>query len=108
MHTHTSLLCIYVLYTSMDNKKTTMALAVVAIFSISMTANAFASHGSNAIACEADGYEAGQDDSFSQKLYETCEEVVGGADAYYEGFIEGCMSVEGNTRDVCELATDAD
>ena len=37
-----------------------------------------------------------------------CEEVVGGADAYYEGFIEGCMSVEGNTRDVCELATDAD
>jgi hypothetical protein len=92
----------------MDNKKTTMALAVVAIFSISMTANAFASHGSNAIACEADGYEAGRDDSFSQKLYETCEEVVGGADAYYEGFIEGCMSVEGNTRDVCELATDAD
>ena len=53
MHTHTSLLCIYVLHTSMDNKKTTMALAVVAIFSISMTANAFASHGSNAIACEA-------------------------------------------------------
>jgi hypothetical protein len=70
--------------------------------------DAFASHGSNAIACEADGYEAGQDDSFSQKLYEMCEEVVGGADAYYEGFIEGCMSVEGNTRDVCELATDAD
>ena len=102
-----SLLCIYVLYASMDNKKTTMALAVVAIFSISMTANAFASHGSNAIACEADGYEAGRDDSFSQELYETCEEV-GGADEYYEGFIDGCMSVEGNTRDVCELATDAD
>jgi hypothetical protein len=102
-----SLLCIYVLYASMDNEKTTMALAVVAIFSISMTANAFASHGSNAIACEADGYEAGRDDSFSQELYETCEEV-GGADEYYEGFIEGCTSVEGNTRDVCELATDAD
>jgi hypothetical protein len=102
-----SLLGIYVLYASMDNKKTTMALAIVAIFSISMTANAFASHGSNAIACEVDGYEAGRDGSFSQKLYETCEEV-GGADAYYEGFIEGCTSVEGNTRDVCELATDAD
>ena len=69
--------------------------------------DAFASHGSNAIACEADGYEAGRDDSFNQELYETCEEV-GGADAYYEGFLEGCMSVEGNTRDVCELATDAD
>ena len=69
--------------------------------------DAFASHGSNAIACEADGYEAGRDDSFSQDLFDMCGEVVGGADAY-EGFIEGCMSVEGNTRDVCELATDAD
>jgi hypothetical protein len=27
-------------------------------------------------------------------------------DAYYDAFIEGCMSVEGNTRDVCEAATD--
>jgi hypothetical protein len=34
-----------------------------------------------------------------------CEEV-GGADEYYDAFIEGCMSVEGNTRDVCEAATD--
>ena len=42
-----------------------------------------------------------------QELYKTCEEV-GGADAYYEGFIEGCMSIEGNTRDVCELVTDFD
>ena len=92
----------------MDNKKTTMALAVVAIFSIStMVVPSYASHGSSPIACEADGYEAGRDGSFSQELYETCEEV-GGADEYYEGFIDGCMSVEGNTRDVCELATDAD
>ena len=58
-------------------------------------------------ACEADGYEAGRDGAFSQELYETCEEVDG-ADAYYQGFIDGCMSVEGNTRDVCESATDAD
>jgi hypothetical protein len=27
--------------------------------------------------------------------------------AYYEGFIDGCTSVEGNTREVCESATDA-
>ena len=49
---------------------------------------AYASHGSSPIACEADGYEAGLDGPFSQKLYETCEEV-GGADEYYNGFING-------------------
>jgi hypothetical protein len=40
---------------------------------------------------------------FSQELYDMC------GDTYYEAFIEGCMSVEGNsnTRDVCESATDA-
>lgn len=85
-----------------------IALAVVAIFSISiMMVSANASHGSSPAACEADGYEAGRDGAFSQELYETCEEVDG-ADAYYQGFIDGCMSVEGNTRDVCESATDAD
>lgn len=26
---------------------------------------------------------------------------------YYDGFIDVCMSVQGNTRDVCEYATDA-
>ena len=74
-----------------------IALAVVAIFSISiMMVSANASHGSSPAACEADGYEAGRDGPFSQELYETCEEV------------DGCMSVVGNTRDVCESATDAD
>ena len=61
---------------------------------------------SSPIACEADGYEAGLDGPFSQKLYETCEEV-GGADEYYNGFINGCMSAN-NTKDVCEQATDAE
>jgi hypothetical protein len=90
----------------MNSKMT--ALAVVAIFSIStMMVSANASHGSSPAACEADGYEAGRDGAFSQELYETCEEVDG-AEAYYQGFIDGCMSVEGNTRDVCESATDAD
>ena len=54
----------------------------------------------------ADGYEAGLDGPFSQELYEMYEEV-GGADAYYQGFMEGCMSVEDNTRDDCESATDS-
>jgi hypothetical protein len=39
--------------------------------------------------------------------YSSCGEEEGGADAYYDIFIDGCMSVEGNTREVCEQATDA-
>ena len=27
---------------------------------------------------------------------------------YYDAYVEGCMSIEGNTRDMCESATDAD
>jgi hypothetical protein len=83
-----------------------LLLSVMVVGITALMPNAFASHGSSPAACEADGYEAGLDGPFSQELYEMCEEV-GGADAYYQGFIEGCMSVEGNTRDVCRSATDA-
>ena len=92
----------------MKTTLTTKAIAIVLTIGVTgITPNANASHGSSAIACEADGSEAGRDGPFNQELYEQCGEV-GGADAYYEGFIEGCMSVEGNTKDVCESATDAD
>jgi hypothetical protein len=83
-----------------------IALAVVAIFSIStMMVSANASHSVSPNACYNDGQAAGEDGAFSQELYEFCEQY---GDEYYEGFIDGCMSVEGNTRDVCESATDAD
>jgi hypothetical protein len=29
-------------------------------------------------------------------------------DTYNDNYVDGCMSVEGNTRDKCESATDAD
>jgi hypothetical protein len=83
--------------------KSIMVMAITIVMSIGIPTAAFAS---SPAACEADGYEAGRDGPFSQELYETCAEV-GGADEYYEGFIDGCMSVEGNTREVCESATDA-
>jgi hypothetical protein len=88
--------------------KSVIVMAVIIAMSIGIVGNtnAFASHGSSPAACEADGYEAGREGPFSQELYETCGEV-GGADAYYEGFIEGCMSV-GNTEETCEQATDAE
>ena len=66
------------------------------------TMMAYASHSSDPIACEGDGLYDGKNNPFSQELYDMC------GDTYYDAFIEGCMSVEGNTRDDCEQATDAD
>jgi hypothetical protein len=57
--------------------------------------------------CRNAGYNDGQNGPFSQPTYDHCGDEEDGADAYYDGFIDGCMSVEGNTRDVCESATDS-
>jgi hypothetical protein len=62
--------------------------------------NVFASHGTDFASCNNDGLYDGENGPFSQELYDMC------GDTYYDAFIEGCMSVEGNTRDVCESATD--
>ena len=56
--------------------------------------------------CRDAGYEHGQNGPFSVDTYDHCGDEKGGDDAYYKGFIDGCMSVEGNTKDVCESATD--
>jgi hypothetical protein len=76
-----------------------LALMVTAI----IIPNALASHSVSPNACYSDGIDAGQNDEFSQELYEFCEEY---GEEYYNGFIEGCMSVD-NSREVCETATDA-
>lgn len=53
--------------------------------------------------CYKAGYKDGQNGPFDTEIYhDNCE----GKGKYYDGFIDGCMS-EGNTRDVCESATDA-
>jgi hypothetical protein len=57
--------------------------------------------------CYNAGYDDGQNGPFSKGTYDHCGEEAGGNDAYYDSFIDGCMSVEDNTRDVCESATDA-
>jgi hypothetical protein len=94
----------------MMSKKYVIVIALVGIFSISAmvmpttTTNTYASHSVSPNACYNDGEEAGENGEFSPELYEFCE---GYGDEYYEGFIDGCMSVEGNTRQVCESATDA-
>jgi hypothetical protein len=53
--------------------------------------------------CFNAGYRDGLDHPFDHEKYEECKAA---ASSYYHGFINGCMSVEGNTREVCENATD--
>jgi hypothetical protein len=50
--------------------------------------------------CYKKGVSDGKDNPFNSRTFEKC-----GHD-YYKGFIKGCTSVEGNTKDVCESATD--
>ncbi|HYZ58338.1 MAG TPA: hypothetical protein VE544_01675 [Nitrososphaeraceae archaeon] len=57
--------------------------------------------------CRDAGYDDGRNGPFEQGTYNHCGDEPGGDKAYLDGFIDGCISVEGNTRDVCESATDA-
>jgi hypothetical protein len=51
--------------------------------------------------CYERGIIDGEDHPFNQGTYDRC------GDDYYQGFLQGCISVEGNDRDICESATDA-
>ena len=53
--------------------------------------------------CWYDGYADGQDHPFNHDRYEDCKDK---GNQYYCAFIHGCKSVEGNTEDTCESATD--
>ena len=62
--------------------------------------------GSGDSSCYNSGFNDGQMAHLVNQ-HGICGDEEGGDDAYYAGFIDGCISVEGNTRDVCESATDA-
>ena len=53
------------------------------------------------VSCYDRGIIDGEDHPFSQNTHSKC------GDDYYQGFIQGCMSVEGNDKAICESATDA-
>jgi hypothetical protein len=53
------------------------------------------------IYCYERGFRDGEEYPFNQNIYDDC------GDACYKGFIKVCMSVKGNRREACELATDA-
>jgi hypothetical protein len=56
------------------------------------------------------GYSQGQDKPFQFGNFDSCEMFRGEYDneknPYYEGFLDGYKSIEGNTEEVCESATD--
>ena len=56
--------------------------------------------------CYDAGYDDGQNGPFNEPTWDHCGDEEGGDDAYYDGFIDGCMDA-GNSRDVCESATDS-
>jgi hypothetical protein len=52
--------------------------------------------------CREIGYSDGQNGDFDHGVYnDGCDDV------YMNGFIDGCMDVEGNTLGVCQNAADA-
>ena len=64
-------------------------------------------NGSSEGGCYNVGYDDGRNGSFSEDAFQDNCGPLDGDNRYYQGFIDGCMSVEGNTRDVCESVTDA-
>ncbi len=52
------------------------------------------------VSCFDRGFIDGEDHPFNQRTFDHC------GDDYYQGFISGCVSVESNSRDTCESATD--
>ena len=87
-----------------------MSLLVAIITSaISTLPIAFASTGvlENAQDCYDAGHEDGRDSPFDGGANDICKQFTDDqGNPYYRGFTNGCMSVEGNTMDVCESATD--
>jgi hypothetical protein len=80
---------------------TVVPIVITILTSVYGYSDAFASHGSDTTSCQNDGLYDGKNNPFSQELFEMC------GNTYHDAYIEGCMSVQGNTRDVCESATDA-
>ena len=56
--------------------------------------------------CYNVGYEDGRNGEFERDAFTDNCGPLNSENRYYKGFIDGCLSVEGNTRDVCESATD--
>ena len=72
-------------------------LAIVATLSATMAV--IPVHADNK--CYKTGYENGRNGPFDQDLFTAC------GNDYEHGFMDGCLSVVGNVKEVCNLAEDA-
>lgn len=83
------------------NCKTTILSATVLVLATLLVINSVTS----VIASKNDGYKVGykdgRDHPFSQEKFSKF------GDSYLRGFMDGCISVPGNTRAACNSATDA-
>lgn len=56
------------------------------------------------------GYSQEQDKPFQRGNYDSCERFRSayddGKNPYYEGFIDGCISIKDNNEEICGSATD--
>ena len=75
-------------------------LLPVLFLGISIQTSSVNASSENEVSCYDRGFIDGEDHPFSQNTYDKC------GDEYYQGFIAGCMSIEGNSRDTCESSTD--
>ena len=79
-----------------------LIILLLPIFLLGMTNNLSLVNTSSEhdVSCYDRGVVDGEDHPFSQSTFDKC------GDDYYQGFIQGCMSVEGNSKDTCESSTD--
>lgn len=84
---------------------TTGAMAVIILVLGSAPSNMSAKSSDDGInnpdRCYQAGKDDGRDSQFSQSEFDTC------GSSYEHGFMKGCLSADGNTRDICNSAEDA-
>jgi hypothetical protein len=77
-----------------------VVMAAIFLFSVTSTTSLATEEEDD---CFDIGYRDGLDRPFDHEKNEECKAA---ASSYYHGFINGCMSVQENTREICESATD--
>lgn len=85
-----------------SNRSFSIILLLLTILSLGLGSNMslVSASSENDVSCYDRGIIDGEDHPFNQRTFNKCGED------YYQGFLQGCMSVDGNDRDICESATD--
>jgi hypothetical protein len=88
--------------------RTAVLLTILVLMISPLHQFVFAGGPSTIETCYDNGYRQGQDDPFDRGDYDSCERFRddNNGENPYEGFIDGCKSVDGNTEEICESATD--